>query len=54
MGLEGILLTKHLYSFTQSMVPHSGDEEFCLSRSDRGSTRPRFDAGLRTGQNSDQ
>jgi hypothetical protein len=36
VGLEGVLLTSHLYPFTQSMVPYSGDEDFCLSWSDRG------------------
>jgi hypothetical protein len=30
VGLEGLLLTRHLYPFAQSMVPYSGDEEFCL------------------------
>jgi hypothetical protein len=36
VGLQSVLLTSHLYSCTQSMVPYSGDEEFCLSWSDRG------------------
>jgi hypothetical protein len=27
VGLEGVLLTSHLYPCTQSMVPYSGDNE---------------------------
>ena len=30
VGLEGVLLTRHLYSLPSRMVPYSGDEEFCL------------------------
>jgi hypothetical protein len=32
VGLEGVLLTIHIYPFTQSMVPYPGDEEFFLAR----------------------
>jgi hypothetical protein len=46
VGLDGTLLTTYLYPFTRSMVPYSGDGESCLPRQNRGSTRPRFDAGL--------
>jgi hypothetical protein len=36
VGPDGVLLTSHLYSCTQSMVPYSGDEELVLSWSDPG------------------
>lgn len=36
VGLEVVLLTSHLYPCTQSMVPYSGDEEFCLAWDDPG------------------
>jgi len=29
VGLKGLLLTSHIYPYTQSMVPYSGDKEFC-------------------------
>jgi hypothetical protein len=38
VGLEGILLTSHIYACTQSMVPYSGDNEFGTAWSD-----PRLD-----------
>jgi hypothetical protein len=38
VGLEGILLTSHIYSCTQSMVPYSGNDEFGTAWSD-----PRLD-----------
>jgi hypothetical protein len=31
VGPEGVLLTTFLYPSTRSMVPYSGDEEFCPS-----------------------
>lgn len=34
VGLEGILLTSHIYSCTQSMVPYLGDDEFGTAWSD--------------------
>ena len=36
VGLKGVLLTSHIYPYTQSMVPYSGDEEFCLAWDDPG------------------
>jgi dTDP-4-dehydrorhamnose 3,5-epimerase-like enzyme len=36
VGLEGVPLTSHPYPCTQSMVPYSGDEEFCLAWDDPG------------------
>jgi hypothetical protein len=36
VGLKVVLLTSHLYPRTQSMVPYSGDKEFCLARDDPG------------------
>jgi hypothetical protein len=40
VGLEGVLLTSHIYSCTQSMVPYSGDNELGATWSD-----PRMRAG---------
>jgi hypothetical protein len=34
VGLESILLTSHIYSCTQSMVPCLGDDEFGTAWSD--------------------
>jgi dTDP-4-dehydrorhamnose 3,5-epimerase-like enzyme len=36
VGLKGVPLTSHIYPYTQSMVPYSGDKEFCRRGDDPG------------------